>query len=218
MLSNKISVGTIPAVFSRRNPLRLLVAIIGAVSWVLAGRWFAVYDRLDSAEALVIVRDARVPLTASAKKAQQYLDELEQQLAVVLFPSVEVLAGLDAFRELLSDAKSGDLDWRGNVVSPQAVEDWMQSKLGDGLRDLVSEFLGKRPGNVDSKFWDAHEVESLNTFLTGRPTAPLQEVAETLQRSVEDVAATIRRHPDQFGLLGGSPAVVYRTIGIAEAK
>ena len=40
------------------SSLRVLVAIIGAVSWVLAGRWFAVYDRLDCAEALVIVRDA----------------------------------------------------------------------------------------------------------------------------------------------------------------
>ena len=37
--------------------VQVLIAAIGGMSWVLAGRWMAVYDKLDSSQALVILRD-----------------------------------------------------------------------------------------------------------------------------------------------------------------
>ena len=90
---------------------------------------------------LVIIRDDRVPLSASAKKARQSLDELEQQSVVALHPAVEVLAALDALRDLLSDAKSGNLAGADGTVTPQTVEAWLAAHLPTGLRNLLNEIL-----------------------------------------------------------------------------
>lgn len=90
---------------------------------------------------LVIVRDDRVPLSASAKKARQTLEELEQQGVAVLHPTVEVLAALDALRDLLSDAKSGNLAGSEGTITPQTVEAWLSTHLPPGLRALLAEIL-----------------------------------------------------------------------------
>lgn len=93
---------------------------------------------------LVLVRDARVVVSEGAKAARQHLDDLERQHAQFVFPAPETLAALDAVRELISDAKSGDLACQGESVSPPAVEDWLISRLPAGLRAFVEEILGKR--------------------------------------------------------------------------
>jgi hypothetical protein len=86
---------------------------------------------------LTIVRDERVPLSANAKVARQLLEELEEQHAVILHPPLEVLAELDALRELLSDAKSGDLACHGETVSPETAETWLSRQLSPGLREFA---------------------------------------------------------------------------------
>lgn len=92
---------------------------------------------------LVLIRDERVPLSEGAKKARQYLAELEQQQAVTVFPSVEALATLDALRNLLSDAKSGDLACEGESIPPAAVEVWLQSHFPHPLRVLADELFAE---------------------------------------------------------------------------
>jgi len=96
--------------------------------------------RLDR---LVLLRESRIPLSPSAKAARQYLEELEQQRAVCVFPAVEALAALDALRELLSDAKSGDLAFHGDTISPQTVEQWLAAHLEESLDNFAEEILGK---------------------------------------------------------------------------
>ena len=91
---------------------------------------------------LVVVCDDRVPFTESARAARQYLVELEEQQAVAVFPSVEVLATLDALREIISDAKSGDLTCHGEAVSPVTVREWLKEHLPGVLLDFVDEVLG----------------------------------------------------------------------------
>lgn len=91
---------------------------------------------------LVIVRDLRVPLSAGARAARQHLDELEQQQAAIVHPSLETLAALDAIRELVSDAKSGDLACHGETVSPQVVETWLSRQVSNGLRDFAKSVVG----------------------------------------------------------------------------
>jgi hypothetical protein len=91
---------------------------------------------------LVIVRDLRAPLSQAARAARQYLDELEQRQAVIVHPPAESLAALDALRELLSDAKSGDLACHGETVSPQAVETWLSRQVSNGLRDFALSVVG----------------------------------------------------------------------------
>ena len=92
---------------------------------------------------LVLVKDTRVPLSPTANAAREYLGDLEQQGAVVVCPSTESLAALDALRELISDAKSGDLDCQGRPVPPQAVGEWLAANVSKCLREFVDEVLGK---------------------------------------------------------------------------
>ena len=159
---------------------------------------------------LVVVRDGRVPVSAGAKKAQQLLMELEQHKAVVLYPSVEALAALDALRDLLSDAKSGDLSWHGGTIAPQSLEDWLVANLATGLQDLVDDVLGRSGAPGDETVSDTRDVEALNTLLATRPLLPLEEAVEALQRPADVVTAIAERHPDRFRMLSGPPAMLYR--------
>jgi hypothetical protein len=117
---------------------------------------------LQRLQRLVLVCDARVPLTPNARAARQYLGELEEQQAVVVFPAVEVLAALDALRELLSDAKSGDLAFHGDTVAPQTVREWLKGHLPAALFEFVDEILGTQMKGEREKTSDAHEIEALN--------------------------------------------------------
>ncbi|WLD11612.1 ATP-binding protein [Planctellipticum variicoloris] len=159
---------------------------------------------------LVIVRDSRVPLTKTARAARQHLEELEAQHAVILHPAVEVLAAIDALRALLSDAKSGDLDCQGQPLSPRTVEEWFRTHLAGELEAFVGDVLGQSDGAAAKESADVQSLEALIAFLGESPVAPLVEVAESLQQSVESLIETARRHPDQFGLLGQPPSVLFR--------
>ncbi len=159
---------------------------------------------------LVVVRDSRVPVSAGAKKAQQLLVELERQKAVVLHPTVEALAALDALRDLLSDAKSGDLSWHGGTIAPQSLEDWLVANLAQGLQDLVDDCLGRPDTSGGELVSDTRDVEALNTLLASRPVLSLDEAVECLQRPIEVVTAIAERHPDRFRMLMGPPAILYR--------
>lgn len=167
---------------------------------------------------LVLVRDARVPISAGARRARQYLEELEQQHALIVYPPVEALAALDALRELLSDAKSGDLAYRGEAVAPATVAEWLQGHLAGCLSDFVDDVLGKASGDADPAGSDTRAIELLNDLLAERPVVPIEDAACALQRPVDDVVAVIRRHPEHFGLLGRPPATLFRAVDTTESS
>jgi hypothetical protein len=94
---------------------------------------------------LIVVRDTRLPLSKGAKVARQTLEELEQSGAVIVQPSLDVLAALDALRDLLSDARSGDLAHNGEPVLPLSAEAWLQQHLPDELRQFVAQLVTAAP-------------------------------------------------------------------------
>jgi hypothetical protein len=96
--------------------------------------------RLDR---LALLRDSRIPVSAGAKAVRQHLEDLESQHVLSVLPSVEALAALDALRELLSDAKSGDLACRGKAIAPEMVEEWLAAHLPGALCDFADQILGK---------------------------------------------------------------------------
>lgn len=164
--------------------------------------------RLDR---LVLLRDTRVPISPTAKMAQQYLAELEREQAAVVYPSVEVLAALDALRELLSDAKSGDLSCSGEAIRLESVEEWLTKHLSSQLVDLVDDVLGTTSGD-SPKASDTSAIEALNELLAHRPMLPLAEAARSLGRRVDEVADIAQRHPHHFGLLGEPPETLFRPV------
>jgi hypothetical protein len=92
---------------------------------------------------LIIVRDARVPLSKGAKAAIQGLDQLAGKGAVIAEHSSEIFAALDALRQILSEAKAGDLAQDGRTVSPQSVEEWLKPHLPNSLREFVDCVTGE---------------------------------------------------------------------------
>jgi hypothetical protein len=183
----------------------------------LAGRLRRLKDQLPELTRLVVVRDGRVPLSSTAKRARTYLEELEREGARVVHPTAEALAALDALRALLSDAKSGDLDCHGDSVAPRTVEEWLRAHLPAGLGDLVDEIFVEASDAAAAQA-DARDVETLNTLLAENPVLDLAEAAEKLQRSPDELAAMIRRHPGQLGLLGEPPSVLFRVVEAAEVS
>jgi hypothetical protein len=91
---------------------------------------------------LALVRDPRIELTKTAKAARQHLDDLRAEGVVLVEPGPECLAGLDALRVLLSDAKSGDLSDGGESVPPDEVAAWLRTRLPADVRALLGEILG----------------------------------------------------------------------------
>jgi hypothetical protein len=87
---------------------------------------------------LLILRDERTPISPTAKACRQYLTDLEQLGAAVVHCSAELLGELDAFRRLLSEARSGDLDLQGETISAAAVEEWLPNQLSVPLREWIS--------------------------------------------------------------------------------
>jgi len=174
----------------------------------------AASKRLDR---LVLLRDSRVPISPGAKSTKKYLEELEEQAAVV-FPSVEALAALDALRDLLSDAKSGDLACHGEAVSHATVEEWLLAHLSPALRDLVDDVLGSKEEAGEENRTSAQEIEAISTLLAQYPVLTLDDAARALQLPAEAVATTVQRHPDHFVLLGQPPQVIFRTVAASEAR
>lgn len=160
---------------------------------------------------LVVVRDSRVPVSPTAKKSQQLLDELQQQQALIVYPSVEALAALDALRDILSDAKSGNLSLHGETILPQTVEEWLTRNLTSGLRDFVDDVLGTT-SNSKQLPSDVHQLEALNTLLAARPVLQLEEAADYLSSSIELLTELVNRHPDQFRLLNGTTVTLFRAV------
>lgn len=158
---------------------------------------------------LVVVRDTRVPMSQGAKVARQCLTELEQQGAVILHPSIEVLAALDALRAMLSDAKSGDLDCHGQPMMPQTVEDWFRTHLTAELQRFVDDLLGRNaaaaPASTETPF-----LEALSALLAENPLLPLDEAARKLEWSGSQLVELAQRNADQFGLLGQPPTAIFR--------
>lgn len=91
---------------------------------------------------LVVIQDSRLPLTKGAKVARQTLDELQTDGAVVVLPTQNVLVCLDAIRDLLSDAKSGDLSFHGDTVSSETVERWLSQNVPDDVHAFLSSVMG----------------------------------------------------------------------------
>ncbi len=177
----------------------------------LAGRLKRLNDQFNQhrVSRMVIVRDARVPITSTARKAQASLNQLEQKGASVVYPSVDVLAALDVLRALLSDAKSGDLSHEGETVLPRTVEEWFIRHLPHDLNEFLEQVIGV-PNDDSRHSSETAVIEALNTILVNEPVVQLNDVATQLGSELRVLTETIRRHPDQLGMLGEPPSVLFR--------
>ena len=159
---------------------------------------------------LVVIRDDRIPISETARKARQYLEELEQLHTTVVSPSTEALAALDALRDLVSNSKSGDLAFRGETIQPQTVADWLRKHLPRSLRDLTETVLG-RLKNLEAETDSMTQArEAISALLSREPILTVEQAALQLQQSVAQTLALVRSFPEQIGLLGEPPDTIFR--------
>jgi hypothetical protein len=158
---------------------------------------------------LVLLRDARLPIGSGAKKTREYLDDLATLGARIVRPSAEAMAALQALRTLLSDAKAGDLSNNGRPLDPTTVQEWLAAHMPRDLCELVEEVASNElPSVADAP--DALLIDALLELLEERHVVALPEAAAHLGRPIESLADSVRRHSEQFGILNGSPMVVFQ--------
>lgn len=160
---------------------------------------------------LVIIRDGRAPLTSTAKKAKEYLEDLQQGGAVIIHPIPEVLAALDALRALLSDARSGDLAFHGDTVAPRTLEDWFAKQLSTTLKEFVGEIIDAG-GHPQENRADSELIEALHALLARQPLIDLEDAASHLGIEKRELADLVRRYPQSFGQLGNSESLLFRVV------
>jgi hypothetical protein len=172
-------------------------------------------SQTDSLQKLVIVRDARAPISETARATRRHLSELEQDDAQLWRPSAELLATLNVIRGLLAESQSGDLDCNGETIGPATLQDWLRQELTASLTNVgeAAETLLRPapPGGFDFES-DAPWFISLTEFLRQRPVVRLDEAAEHCGVERLELARRVQEHSRDFALLQGEPQVVFRAV------
>ena len=167
----------------------------------LAARLRRLSEALDPAKlaGLVLVRDARLPISAQAKKTRQHLKDLEARGARLIHPSADAMAALEALRGLLSDAKAGDLAHLGQPVDPRTVQEWLTAHLPDELRTLFNELVDQ-----PTTAGEAGPIGRVSAGSTGYPDRedrlPLEEAATQQGRAIAGPEDDEACHTDKLGI------------------
>lgn len=162
---------------------------------------------------LFLIRDSRSPMSKSAKKAQEHLDELTSFADVdLVHPDVPALVDLDAWRSLLSDAKAGDLSYRGETLAVEAVAGWLTAHVPDSLSNTLQMLLLRRNAAlaISTRGVSTDELfQTLTARLADQHEWPLTELAAELDRPEEAIENAVRQHPEVFGLVAGPPKIIF---------
>jgi hypothetical protein len=157
---------------------------------------------------LILLRDSRLPIGKTATKTRELRERLLKKGARWIEPSPEALNTLDALRRLLSDAKSGELDNRGDTVELKTVQDWLAQHLAAELKGVFSEFAP-----TDAMPPAPEELyEEIAELLSGHHMVSVVDAAAFLSREVKDVEACAQRNSERLGALGDPPSVLFRLV------
>lgn len=155
---------------------------------------------------LVLLRDERSPISRTAAATQKYLQQLEASEAHYLRVAPEAVAALNALRELLADARSGDLSFAGGHVSADTVIEWLRSVMPPPLAELAEQLTA--PATEDHSTEDS-VVERLQESLARRRVCAVAEIAAELGCSIPKLMADAAERPDMFGVLEGAQPVIF---------
>lgn len=157
---------------------------------------------------LVVLRDSRLPLGPKARVNRAKRDQLLQHGALWIEPSIESLAVLDALRQLLADANSGEIDNRGHPIGRRTVEDWLLSNLNSDLNDLLEQML---PEEADPHQF-SELLEALCELVERHYLVSVGDAAAMLSREEREVIDHLESQTDRIGVLGEPPAVLFRLV------
>lgn len=153
---------------------------------------------------LCLVRDARLPIKATAVATNRYLAELREAGAILARPPVEAYVALAAIRNLLAEAAAGDLTVDGRTVEPAQLKDWLAQHPPDAVVDLVSEVAGAPSApSPDGGLERAREA------LARLKVADLGSLAEETGLSPDAIRGLAAETGSGLALIDGTPPVVF---------
>ena len=172
----------------------------------LAARLRQVNQAIDQGhiQRAVVVRDARLAISPTARQTQEYLGALQARPHAVLRPGSATYAAVAAARKLLADAASGDLEIEGRTVPSSEVQRWLLEVKPFEAFELLDA--------IDAAASDSTSalLEKLRTVLDGKWVLSLPEAASHLDIDPLAIAAELTSGGAQMvGLIRGPTPVVY---------
>jgi hypothetical protein len=160
----------------------------------------------SGAPGLLILRDARNGVGAGAKKTRESIEKLEKAGARILPVTQEALAALEAITRLLANARSGDLTHRGDSIPVSTVETWLSGNMPRAVDEFFDEIGGDRSSAPDQL------VGMLTDLLARVKVTAVEDAAQQLGKTVEEVEECGRRNASLMGFAGGSKRVLFRIV------
>lgn len=158
---------------------------------------------------LVLIRDERSPISPGARATRRYLDELTaDQSGCLLRADAEMIAALDALRELLSDAQAGDLAIGGEAVAPRTLKEWLTRHLASPLREMC----GQLTGYPSDDWGEDHALfDQLAELLGQRRIVQLAEASAALDCEPQQLLQLTESDQRRFGLIAGNDPLLFDT-------
>jgi len=161
----------------------------------------------------VLIRDARLPIAKTAIKAREYLNALQQRGVLLVEPTVEALAALEALASILGDAKSGDLATGDTPLEAGAVLTWIKSLRTnlslEPVQELIESLFSEESDAVNS------DAQDLADLLSHEHVISAEMAAQLLARPVSRVLELGRNATTHCLVLEGPPAILLDISGVA---
>lgn len=146
-------------------------------------------------------------------RGAQYLEQLKNRGAQQIHPLPEALAALQAIRDLIATARSGELTNDGERVDEADTTKWALANLPPQLEALRDELTIKQ----DKTLEDGAKTRLL-ALLNQVKVVEAEMAGRELSMSTEEVASCARRYPMHFGILEGPPLVLFEAVEGSEAE
>jgi hypothetical protein len=166
-------------------------------------RLLALRSRFDR---LVLVRDARLPISPTAAATNARLKELQQSGCLVVRPAAEAYAALAAVRRLLAEAAAGDLTIGSRAVPVEELAAWLAREMPDPVRDFCADVLG------EDQQAELPALATLQALLQDEGVLELSEAADRANVSKEAARQAATAQQELLGYLPGPPEALYARV------
>jgi hypothetical protein len=153
---------------------------------------------------VVIIRDARLPISPKATATQDCLRELQDSGSRLVRPGAATYAAVVAARQLLADAMAGDLSVDGRTVSPDDVRQWLLKNIPTDVQDLVAELDGAADSAPPNDV-----LEKLRAALEGTWVRALEEACVESGVALDSAMTALLSGQSMVGHIRGTPAVIF---------
>lgn len=196
-------------VVMRRDAHSIGVAVCNAENLTsLSGRLkrLTQLNASEKYDELVIVRDQRLPIRATAKATHQHLRALAEGGARVVRLPAEAYAALAALRRLLADAAAGDLTLAGQPIRPEELKTWLAQHAPAVIREAIVSIAG---GAAIDSVSQQEQASRLQELLQGHWIMPLAMLASSAKLSADELRDVLSRDSAVFGTISGDPELVF---------